>query len=481
MSPAELAYTSAAELAALIRARKISATEVMRATLDRAERAQPILNCFITICRDEALRDAAAADAALARGDCVGPLHGIPLHVKDLVNTKGVRTTFGSLMHEHNVPAADSISVARLKAAGAILFAKTTTPEFGHMVWTEAPLFGRTRNAWDATRTSGGSSGGAAVACAAGIGPLAIATCAGGSTRIPAACNGVVGFKQSLGLVPHDMAPEAFANMSYITPTTRTVMDTALMLDAMAGPHPCDPHSFGLTAAGSVGAARPSGDLKGLRIGWRPYVGNTVIDREVLDLCEEAADALGDLGATVEPMGDDMEPTEPTWLVLSTALWNARFADELPKWRDKMSPTLVKQMEGGERHTAAMLARAQMERTRIYRKIQSWFDRFDVIVMPTLTRTALPIKEALFDPIEIEDKKVDTVRKAWYPYTHPFNLSGNPAVTLPAGLHSDGLPVAIQLVGRRGEDIRLLRVAALFEQARPWEQLRPTIEGLASA
>lgn len=478
MPSAELAYTSAAELAALIRAREVSATEVMRATLARAERAQPILNCFITVCAEEAMRDAATADAALARGDAVGPLHGVPLHVKDLVNTKGVRTTFGSFIYEHNVPVADSVSVARLKAAGAILFAKTTTPEFGHMVWTESPLFGRTRNAWDATRTSGGSSGGAAVACAAGVGPLAIATCAGGSTRIPAACNGIVGFKQSLGLVPHDMAPEAFANLSYITPTTRTVMDTALMLEAMGGWHPSDPHSFGMSTAGLVEAARPEGDLKGLRMAWRPYVGNTVIDREVLELSEDAADALGELGATVEPMGDDMEPTEPTWLVLSTGLWNARFADALPKWRDKMSPTLLRQMSGGERHTSEMLARAQMERTRIYRKIQSWFDRFDVIIMPTLTRTALPIKEALFEPIEIEGKKVDTVRKAWFPYTHPFNLSGNPAVTLPAGLHSDGLPVAIQLVGRRGEDARLLRVAALFEQARPWSHLRPSIAGL---
>lgn len=145
MPPAEIAYTSAADLARLIRDRKISATEVMRATLDRADRAQPILNCFITICHEQALRDAAAADAALARGDAVGPLHGVPMHVKDLINTKGVRTTFGSFIHEHNVPETDSVSVARLKAAGAIRFAKTTTPEFGHMVWTEAPLFGRTR------------------------------------------------------------------------------------------------------------------------------------------------------------------------------------------------------------------------------------------------------------------------------------------------------------------------------------------------
>jgi aspartyl-tRNA(Asn)/glutamyl-tRNA(Gln) amidotransferase subunit A len=177
-------------------------------------------------------------------------------------------------------------------------------------------------------------------------------------------------------------------------------------------------------------------------------------------------------------MGDDMEPTEPIWLVLSTALWNARFGDLLPKWRDRMSPTLVRQMDGGEKHTAEMLARAYVQRTRIYRQVQSWFDRFDVIAMPTLSRTALPIEQRLFEPIEIEGKPVDTVRRAWLHYTHPFNISGNRADTKPARQHSDGLPVAIQLVGRRGEDAKLLRIAALFEQALPWDATRPVIDGL---
>lgn len=482
MSDSDLAYCSAAELASRIKAKTLSATEATRAALARAERAQAALNCFITICAEEALRDAKAADAALARGDDVGPLHGVPLHVKDLVNTKGVRTTFASHIYEHNVPEQDAVCIARLKKAGAILIGKTTTPEFGHMCWTEAPLFGRTRNAWSAERTAGGSSGGAAAAMAAGGAPLAIATCAGGSTRIPAACNGVVGFKQSLGLVPHDMAPEAFGNLSYITPTTRTVMDTALMLAAMAGAHPSDPHSHAMTGPGTadalVAAARPDGTLKGTRIAWRPFLGNTVIDGEVLAATSAAARVFADLGASMEDMADDMEPTEPMWLVLSTALWNARFRDMLPRWRDRMSPTLLAQMEAGKDHTSEMLARALVERTRIYRRIQSWFDTADIIVMPTLTRTAVSIDEALYDPIEIEGRKVDTVRKAWYPYTHPFNISGNPAVTLPCGLHSDGLPMAIQLVGRRGEDARLLRAAALFEAARPWDELRPRIAGL---
>ncbi len=173
-----------------------------------------------------------------------------------------------------------------------------------------------------------------------------------------------------------------------------------------------------------------------------------------------------------------MEPTEPMWLVVSTALWNARFSDQLPKWRDKMSPTLVRQMAGGGQHTAEMLARAALQRTAIYRRVQGWFDRYDIILTPTLTRTALPIQEKLFEPIEIEGKVVDSIRKAWYPYTHPFNLTGNPAVTLPAGLHSDGLPIAAQLIGRRGADALLLRVSALLEQAMPWADIRPKVEGL---
>jgi len=475
MAPSDIPFTSAAELARRIKVRQISAVEVMQATLARAEAVQAACNCFITLCGEQALADAAAADRAIARGAVTGLLHGVPFHVKDLVNTEGVRTTFASYIHEHNVPKEDSACVARLKQAGAILLGKTTTPEFGHMPYTEAPIFGRTRNAWDAGRTSGGSSGGAAVAVAAGAGSLAVATDAGGSTRIPAACNGVVGLKQSAGVIPHDMSPEVFANVSSINPMARTVMDTALMLEAMAGQHASDPYSYGAPSTGFVAAARPEGSLKGMRIAWRPLLANAVIDSEVLAACEAAAMTLSELGAAVEPMDDDMEPVEPIWFAYSSAMWNARFRDLLPKWGNRLSPTLLRQMELGKDTTAEAVGRALLARTQLYRKVQGWFDRFDVILMPTLTRTAIPIEEHLFEPIEIEGRKVDTVRRAWYPYTHPFNLTGHPAMTLPCGFHSDGLPMAIQLVGRRGEDAGLFRVAALYEQARPWADRRPTI------
>jgi aspartyl-tRNA(Asn)/glutamyl-tRNA(Gln) amidotransferase subunit A len=478
MTASDLAFTSATELARMVRAKQISATEVMRASLARAEKVQAACNCFITICAEQALADAAAADKVLAKGGEIGPLHGVPFHVKDMVNTKGVRTTFASYMHEHNLPKEDAASVARLKRAGAILTAKTTTPEFGHMPYTEAPLFGRTRNAWAADRTSGGSSGGAAVALAAGVCPIGVGTDAGGSTRIPAACNGIVGLKQSAGVIPHDMSPEVFANVSSINPMARTVMDTALMLEAMAGQHASDPYSYGAPASGFVAAARPEGSLKGMRIAWRPLLANTAIDSQVLEACEAAAMALGALGASVEPMDDDLEPVEPIWFAYSSAMWNARFRDALPQWGNRLSPTLLRQMELGKDITGGDVGRALLARTQLYRKVQGWFEGCDVIVTPTLTRTAIPIEERLFEPIEIEGQKTDTVRKAWYPYTHPFNLTGHPAITLPCGFHSDGLPMAIQLVGRRGEDARLLRIAALFEQARPWAGRRPAIEGV---
>ena len=274
------------------------------------------------------------------------------------------------------------------------------------------------------------------------------------------------------------MAPDVFANFSSINPMARTVMDTALMLEAMTGEHPCDPYSYGSPSTGFVAAAKPEGSLAGLRIAWRPQMANTVIDSEVLSLTERAAMALGQLGATVEPMDDDLEPVEPIWFAYASAIWNARFRDLLPQWGNRLSPTLLRQMELGKDTTGEAVGRALLGRTQLFHKVQSWFDRYDVIVTPTLARTAIPIEEKLFESIEIEGVKVGTVRKAWYPYTHPFNLTGHPAISLPCGFHSDGLPVAIQLVGRRNDDARLLRIAALFEQARPWSDRRPKIAGL---
>jgi len=471
----DLAFTPAAELAALIAARAVSPVEAVEAALARIERAQPVLNAFITVCAEPARAAARAAEAALMRGEATGPLFGVPFAVKDLVNTAGVRTTFGSVAFADNVPAADSVAVARLKAAGAILVGKTTTPEFGHKCFTEAPLFGRTVNPWNVTRTCGGSSGGAAAAVAAGLAPIGIGTDGGGSSRIPAACCGVVGFKQTLGLVPHDLTPDGFGNQSHITPMSRTVMDSALMLQAMAGPDRCDPHSLGLAVPDFVAAARPQGDLTGVRIAWRPYLGNRKLAAEVRAACEDGLAALAALGAEIEPVDDGFASSEPIWLVLTQSFWNARFRRYVGQYGNHMSDTLIRQMDRGAGHSAVALQEAMFERTRIFRDIQRWFEDFDLVATPTLSRTALPADHDFFAPIEIDGEIADTVRNAWYPYTLPFNLSGNPAVSLPCGFGADGLPIGLQLVGPHLGDAALLHAAALFEAARPWAARRPVI------
>jgi aspartyl-tRNA(Asn)/glutamyl-tRNA(Gln) amidotransferase subunit A len=469
----DLAFTCAVELAAMVARREVSPIELVDDVLARIERSQPTLNAFITVAADEARATAWEAEAAVMLGDPLPPLHGVPFAVKDLVNTAGVRTTFGSIAFADNVPQADSPSVARLKAAGAILVGKTTTPEFGHKCFAEAPLFGRTANPWDLTRTCGGSSGGAAAAVAAGLGPIGIGTDGGGSSRIPAACCGIVGFKQTLGLVPHDMTPDGFGNQSHITPMTRTVMDTALMLQAMAGPDRCDPHSLGLAVPDFVAAARPEGDLAGLRIGWRPYLGNDKLAGEVRSACETALKACEALGAIVEPFEDDFASTEPIWLVLTQSFWNARFRRHVGQFGNRMSETLIRQMDTGAEHSAVALQQAMFERTRVFREIEGWFPRFDLVATPTLSRTALPIDHDFFKPIEIDGEVAGTVRQSWYPYTLPFNLSGSPAVTLPCGWAGDGLPMGLQLVGPHLGDARLLRVAALYEAVAPWADKRP--------
>jgi aspartyl-tRNA(Asn)/glutamyl-tRNA(Gln) amidotransferase subunit A len=471
----DLAFASAAELALMIRNREISPVELMGAMLARIERSQPTLNAFITIAAEPAMAAARAAEAAVMRGAPLGPLHGVPLAVKDVVPTARIRTTWGSLIFKDHIPETDAEVVARLKRAGAIVVGKTTTPEFGQQCLTEAPLFGRTRNAWRADRSSGGSSGGSAVAVAAGLVPIAVATDGGGSTRIPAACNGVVGFKQGLGMVPQEYAQDGFGNISYITPLTRTVYDTALMLDAMVGPDSRDPLTVARSKPDFVAAAAAEEPLKGVRIGWRARLGNTAVARDVLSACETALTALAGLGAQIADLVAPFENPERVWFVVNGAYRLAQFGHHLQQHRDIMCPTFVRQLDRIAGCSAAELYDAIFQRTRLYRQVQSWFDTCDIVAMPTLSRSAVPIDQDFFGPIEIDGEPVENIRAAWYPYTMPFNLTGNPAVSLPAGFDGTGMPLAIQLVAPVGADAALLRVSAAFERACPWADRRPPL------
>jgi aspartyl-tRNA(Asn)/glutamyl-tRNA(Gln) amidotransferase subunit A len=460
--------TDALTLARRIRTKEISPVAVVEAVLQRIEALRPTVNAFVTVTADEAREAARRAEAAVMAGDRLGPLHGVPFSVKDLLFTRGARTTMGSLIFADQVPSEDAVPVRRLREAGAILIGKTTTPEFGHKPFTDSPLFGATRNPWDLSRTAGGSSGGAAAAVATGQGPLALGTDGGGSVRLPASCCGIVGLKPTLGRVPHVHQADLFSSTSYIGPMARTVAETAACFDAIVGFDPRDPYS----------RPEPSDDprevtVRGLRIGWLPRVGNHLVDPEVLGECEGAVGYLEGQGAHVETIEEDLSAFERTFLIGLQAGLAARVGPHMAKFGDKVAPSLRESIERGAQWTAVDWVNALGQRTAMYRRVHGWLQRFDFLVSPTLSRPALPVDHDAFRPITIAGQVAGSIRGAWYPYLWPFNLSGHPAVSLPCGWSSDGLPIGLQIVGPWYGDRRVLALAGHLERERPCARPMP--------
>jgi aspartyl-tRNA(Asn)/glutamyl-tRNA(Gln) amidotransferase subunit A len=460
--------TDALTLARQIRTKSLSPVEVVDVVLRRIEALQPTVNAFITVTADEAREAARRAEAALMTGSDLGPLHGVPFSVKDLLFTKGIRSTMGSLIFADQVPAEDAVPVRRLREAGAILIGKTTTPEFGHKPLTDSPLFGATRNPWDLSRTAGGSSGGAAAAVATGQGPLALGTDGGGSIRIPAACCGIVGLKPTLGRVPHVHQADLFSTTSYIGPMARSVSEVAACFDVIVGFDRGDPYS------------RPEPldeprdvEVAGLRLGWLPRVGNRLVDQEVLAACEAAVRHLESRGARVEIVEEDFAVFEQAFLVFFEGGLAARIGPHMATFADKVAPSLRESIERGARWSAVDWANALGQRTAVFRRAQALFQRFDFLVSPTLARPALALDHDPFEPISIGGETAGSIRGAWYPYTWPFNLSGHPAVSLPCGWSSDGLPTGLQIVGPWHADRRVLALAERLERERPCARPMP--------
>ncbi len=460
----DLAFMSATDLAAAIRARHVSPVEVIGAVLDRIESLNPRLNAYCTLTAEGALREARAAEASVMRGDPLGPLHGVPVSVKDLVITKGVRTTFGSRIHEKNVPDEDAPLVERLKSAGAILVGKTTTPEFGWKGVTDSPLFGVTRNPWNLERTPGGSSGGAAAAVAAGLAPLAVGTDGGGSIRIPGSFSGVFGLKPTYGVIPVYPA-SATGTLSHAGPMTRTVRDAALMLQVMAGPDDRDPLSF--PSSPLVFTAGLDDGIRGLRVAWSPTLGYAVVDPEVRTVTELAAKRFHDLGCRVEQVDRVFDDPDPIWAPLFYAGIAARLDDSLGEWRDCMDPGLVQVVEEGKQISAVQFAKATSARAAFYEGVRRFFRRHDLLLTPTLAVPPFPVG------MEQPPDRSAGSRLGWVAFTYPFNLTGQPAATVPCGFTRDGLPVGLQIIGRRLEDVTVLRASAAFEAAFPWAGRRP--------
>jgi aspartyl-tRNA(Asn)/glutamyl-tRNA(Gln) amidotransferase subunit A len=298
---------------------------------------------------------------------------------------------------------------------------------------------------------------------ASAIAPLAVATDGGGSTRIPAACNGVVGLKQSIGMIPHSQVQDAFGNQTYVTPTTRNVADTALMMQAMAGEDGCDPWSIGIPVPDFIDRAVPRGDLRGRKILFCLSPPGRPVSVDVAGAFKTSLDRLASLGAELEEFSGDGFDIEPIWRAINHTVWRSRFAKLAAERKDELSETFHKQLALAAHISGVDYQRAMFDRTALFHRVQAMFQRADLLAMPTLTRTALPIEQDLFGIIEIDGRSFDSVRPYWFPWTMLFNMTGHPAVSLPCGFGSDGLPIGLQLVGRFRADADLLGVSALFE------------------
>jgi aspartyl-tRNA(Asn)/glutamyl-tRNA(Gln) amidotransferase subunit A len=471
VAEADVAFLSARELIAHYRAGTLSPVEVTEVLLRRIERIDPQLNAYVTVTADAALEEARQAERALAAGGDVAPLAGVPVSIKDLTPTKGVRTTRGSLLYEDWVPDYDAPVVERLRAAGAVSLGKTNTPEFGWKGDSGNRVVGPTHNPFKHGRTAGGSSGGAAAAVAAGLGPLAQGSDGAGSIRLPAAFCGIVGLKPTMGLVPY-YPPSALEPLSHNGPMTRTVRDAALMLNVMAGPDERDRFSLGEHRDVDYVAAC-DGPIEDWRVAWSPDLGHAAVDPEVREITANAVAVFEALGCKVEQIDGPLLECRRTIEVLWGAGQAAAHMDDYEQVRDRLDPGRVAVIEESRAFTAAEVAATVPHRSALYQEARELLDRYELLITPTMPLAAFTAGDDR--PMTIDGKP--TTHLGWTPFTYPFNLTGHPAITVPCGWTAEGLPVGLQLIAGMRREVMVLRAAAAFEEARPWAHRRPDLDG----
>lgn len=466
----DLCYAPATELARLVAGKKLSPVELTRNTLERIEAVNPTLNCFCFVYPEEALEKAKRAEAAVMRGDRLGPLHGVPFAIKDLTPTKGKRTTLGSKAYEHNVPDHDAPIVEALDGAGGIMVGKTTTPEFAYSSFTDSPLWGITRNPWNPAKTSGGSSGGAGAAVASGCVAVAEGSDMGGSVRIPASFCGIAGLKPSFGRIPFTILPSQFDQLSHFGPLARTVSDIALFLSVTQGPDERDIQS--LKPALDVHIPVPA-DARGLRLALSMDLGYAWVHPEVEAAIRGAADALRDAGAVVEEvdLGWDWSLND-RWIEHWCVYLAAFFGHTIATHGDQLDRNVRKLMEIGLTMKAVDFKRIEFARTEQWKKLAPILSRYDAMLCPTMAMTARDV-----DGRDAEYGKLDSGGKyRGLDMTSVFNLvSQCPAFSVPCGFGSDGLPIGLQIIGRRFDDLTALRVGAAVEALMPWADKRPAV------
>ena len=461
VTEADLCFLPATELARLLLSHELSARELLAAHLDRIEAVNPVVNAIVTIAAERADDDAARADEDLARGEPAGRLHGLPIAHKDLVATAGVRTTAGSPIFADAVPDADDLLAERARAAGAVLVGKTNTPEFGAGSQTFNPVFGPTPNPYDATKTCGGSSGGAAVALACGMVPIADGSDLGGSLRNPASFCNVVGFRPSPGRVPSWPSSNAWQDLSVEGPMGRTVEDAALLLSALAGSDPRVPIS--LPEPGLAFAPPLDADVSETVVAWAPTAGGSMpFDPRVPTIVEASRSAFESLGCRTEEASPDLRDAREVFLTMRAHLFAADLGELLADHREQMKATLVWNIEEGLRLTQPDIARAERLRTELVERVAWFFRRFDFLVMPVAQ--VPPFDVEIEYPTEIEGVPMPTYLD-WMESCWSITVTGSPSISVPCGFTDDGLPVGLQIVGRRGDDLGVLRLAHAFERA----------------
>jgi aspartyl-tRNA(Asn)/glutamyl-tRNA(Gln) amidotransferase subunit A len=454
----DIAYASAAELAALYRAGKLSPVEATEALLARLDRLQPKLNAFCLVDRDGATAAAHASEQRWLQGAPLSPIDGVPATIKDLMLMRGLPTRRGSHLTEDAPDSEDSPAVARLKEAGAVILGKTTTPEFGWIAVGDSPLTGITRNPWNLERTPGGSSAGAAAACAAGIGVLNLGSDGAGSIRVPASFSGVFGIKPSFGLVPA-YPPSPMGLLSHHGPITRTVADAAAMLNVLSRPDPRDP--YGLPARDGDFLDGIDDGVRGWRIAYSSDLGYARVDPEIAAAVANAAQQFVALGARVDEVGKIFDSPRAALLTLWGAGAARIVAGIPPETLAQCDPGFVAVAAAGARIDAVDYLGADLVRNALGRAMGAFHETYDLLLTPMTPVPALPVGVDLNDPAS-EQHWVD-----WSPFSYPFNMTRQPAASIPCGLTSGGLPVGLQIVGKLHDDWRVLRAARAFEATQP--------------
>jgi len=463
-------FMSAIEMARLIRTKKLSAREALAAHLKQIERVNPKVNAIVTLVPEMAAAAAAKADEMQARGEKLGALHGLPVAHKDLLDTRGIRTTFGSRLYKENIPAEDDIVVDRMRRAGAITIGKTNTPEFGAGSQTFNEVFGATHNPYDLTKTCGGSSGGAAVALACGFVPVASGSDTGGSLRNPAAFCNVVGFRPSIGRVPNPQAAFAWLTLSTSGCLGRSVADLAFALSTIAGPDSRAPLS--IDEPGERFARPLDRSFKGVRVAWFKDLGGVPFDPRVRTVVDGHRKTFESLGCIVEQEEPDFAPAEVAFRILRA--WNTAnaYGERLRQHPDLFKDTLKGEIEDGLRLTGADVARAETAHGLLWRRFQEFLEKYEYFVLPTTQLPPFDVNTPY--PTEIAgvkfDSYIDWMKSCWY-----VSATGNPAASVPAGFTLEGLPVGVQIVGRNKEDFGVLQMAHAFEQATGFGKRRPAI------